>query len=80
MRALVLTCVMLLASCGRDAALAALDLEPCAGWVGGRVVTEQDFARAAGAEKFGRLCANEKLNAVKKVRGDVLTSRESGAR
>lgn len=59
---------MLLAACGRDAAspppMALLDLAPCPGWTGPRPATEGAFARAAAAERAGRLCANAKLEAV----------------
>ncbi|ATG47581.1 hypothetical protein CEW89_08340 [Celeribacter ethanolicus] len=55
---------MLLASCGRETPLSLLDLEPCPGWQGVIPQNERQFARAAAAEKAGRLCANTKLGAV----------------
>lgn len=54
-------CAMLLAGCGPDPAWQLLDLTPCPGWTGPRPQTEGQFARAAAAERAGRLCANEKL-------------------
>ena len=61
--------LMLLASCGRTdpPPLALLDLADCPGWVGPRPATERQFARAAGAERSGRLCANAKLAAVRGI-------------
>ncbi|WP_232831619.1 hypothetical protein [Pseudogemmobacter bohemicus] len=38
-----------------------LDLAPCPGWMGAAPETEGQLARAASAERAGRLCANEKL-------------------
>lgn len=66
MRHLMLICLMLLASCGREAPaeLQLLDLRPCPGWSGKTPATESQFARAAAAEQAGRLCANAKLSAV----------------
>ncbi|SOB97645.1 hypothetical protein SAMN05877809_1028 [Rhodobacter sp. JA431] len=67
MRRLAITCALLLAACGPDPVpppLAGLDLAPCAGWTGVRPKDEGDFARAAAAEKSGRLCANAKLVAL----------------
>lgn len=58
--ALVITCVALLASCGPKP-----DLTECNGWVG-PVLTEQDFARAAAAEKRGRELCNAKLRVAQK--------------
>jgi len=56
MRLLAIMAVMLLASCGPR-----VDLSPCPGWEGKTPETMQDFALAASAEKYGRLCANSKL-------------------
>lgn len=58
---LAITCLALLVSCGPKP-----DLTPCAGWTGGRVATERDFALAASAEKRGRECANAKLEVAAK--------------
>lgn len=57
-----------LAACGHKAGLppiALLDLQPCPGWTGPRPLTDGQFARASGAEKAGRLCANAKLETVR---------------
>lgn len=67
MRRCLIISAVLLTACGRDPALppvALLDLAPCPGWTGPRPATEGDFARAAAAERAGRLCANAKLAAV----------------
>lgn len=67
MRRCLIISAMLLTACGPDPAappLALLDLAPCPGWTGPRPVTEGDFARAAAAERAGRLCANAKLGTV----------------
>lgn len=42
-------------------------LTPCAGWQGPVPSSEGQFARAALAEKTGRLCANEKLGSVAEI-------------
>lgn len=58
-------CALLLAGCGTEPpALALLDLAPCPGWAGARPETDGQFARAAAAERAGRICANEKLSTV----------------
>jgi hypothetical protein len=44
-----------------------VDLEPCDGWTGGRPNIESEFAGAAAAEKYGRLCANAKLAVARDV-------------
>ncbi len=67
MRLCLIISLTLLAACGRDPALALLDLEPCDGWRGGRPMSESQFARASAAEQAGRLCANAKLWAVKEA-------------
>ena len=68
MRPYLITLLMLLAACGREAAaITALDLAPCPGWTGPRPATEGQFARAALAERAGRLCANAKLETVRSV-------------
>lgn len=67
MRRCLIISAVLLSACGPDPAappLALLDLAPCPGWTGPRPANEGDFARAAAAEKAGRLCANSKLEAV----------------
>lgn len=72
MRRCLIISVALLTACGRDPApppVALLDLAPCPGWTGPRPATEGDFARAAAAEKAGRLCANSKLEAVASAMG-----------
>lgn len=70
MRRLAIICLVLLAACGPEApAIALLDLDPCPGWTGPRPGTEGQFARAAAAEKAGRLCANEKLETVRAAVG-----------
>lgn len=56
MKPLAIMALMLLASCGPRP-----DLTPCDGWTGATPRTMQDFAMAASAEKYGRLCANAKL-------------------
>lgn len=64
MRLLLITGVMLLASCG-----AAIDLTQEPGWTGPVPATMQEFALAAAAEKHGRERANKKLElAAKKLR------------
>lgn len=69
MKALAITCLVLLAACGPEpVALDLLDLTPCEGWTGPRPATESQFARAALAEKTGRICANTKLAAVAESR------------
>ena len=69
MRALAITCLALLAACGPEpAALDALDLTPCDGWIGQTPTTDGQFARAALAEQTGRICANTKLAAVAAIR------------
>lgn len=55
---------MLLAGCGPDPRILDEWLQPAPGWTGPRPVTEQDFARAAAAEKAGRLQANNQLLAI----------------
>lgn len=69
MRRCLIISALLLAACGREAVapppVALLDLAPCPGWTGPRPVTEGAFARAAAAERAGRLCANAKLDAVR---------------
>lgn len=60
----LIICAMLLAGCGHEPAWLLLDLTPCPGWAGPRPATEGQFARAAAAERAGRLCANAKLEAV----------------
>ena len=70
MRLCLVICAGLLAACGPDPAphpVSLLDLAPCAGWQGTRPVTEGQFARAAAAERSGRLCANNKLAAVNEI-------------
>lgn len=68
MRRYLIICAMLLAGCGNEPPpLALLDLMPCAGWTGSRPRTESQFARAASAERAGRLCANAKLDAARAV-------------
>lgn len=70
-RYLIISAV-LLSACGRDPAappLALLDLAPCPGWTGPRPASEGEFARAAAAERAGRLCANSKLEAVTEAVG-----------
>lgn len=66
MRRCLSICAILLTGCGRELspALELLDLTPCPGWQGPCPTTEGQFARAAAAERAGRLCANEKLGAV----------------
>lgn len=65
MRACLIICAALLAGCGHDPATVPPDLlAPCPGWQGPRPETEGAFARAAAAEKAGRICANTKLEAV----------------
>lgn len=64
MRLCLIISLMLLGGCGHEPALSLLDLEPCSGWEGERPVTESQFARAAAAERAGRLCANAKLKHV----------------
>lgn len=66
----LIICAMLLAACGHEPpALSLLDLTPCPGWTGPRPQTDGQFARAAAAERAGRLCANEKLATVSAVAG-----------
>lgn len=71
MRHCLIICAALLAGCGPDpapspgAALRLLDLTPCPGWTGPTPTTERQLARAALAERTGRLCANAKLGAVR---------------
>lgn len=61
----LIICVMLLAGCGPEPpAISLLDLAPCPGWTGLAPATEGQLARAAAAERAGRLCANEKLSTV----------------
>lgn len=73
MRRCLVICLILLASCGpkieAPPPLALLDLEPCPGWQGATPTSERLYARAAAAEKAGRLCANAKLNDAKAVAG-----------
>ncbi len=68
MRRCLIISALLLAACGREAVapppVALLDLRPCPGWTGPRPSTEGAFARAAAAERAGRLCANSKLASV----------------
>lgn len=67
MRNYLVICAGLLAACGPDPVphpVSLLDLAPCSGWQGPRPDTEGQFARAAAAERTGRLCANNKLAAV----------------
>ena len=64
-------CAALLAGCGSkpvDPPVIPADLlTPCAGWMGPVPSSEGQFARAALAEKTGRLCANEKLGSVAEI-------------
>lgn len=70
MRHCLIICVLLLGGCGSDPPpLGLLDLAPCAGWTGARPATELQFARAAAAERSGRLCANEKLTTARLLAG-----------
>ena len=64
---LALISLVLLSCCGRTEPppIALLDIADCPGWAGPRPATERQFARAAGAELSGRLCANAKLAAVR---------------
>lgn len=65
---LAIILMMALVSCGpRDARLKALDLQDCDGWTGQAPTTERALLEAAAAEKFGRLCANNKLRAVREI-------------
>ncbi|SDX32729.1 hypothetical protein SAMN05443573_1228 [Celeribacter indicus] len=64
MRLYLIFCLTLLAGCGHEPALSLLDLSPCPGWQGAPPLTEAQFARAAAAERAGRLCANAKLEGV----------------
>lgn len=70
MRLCLAISLMLLSACGgsEPAPLDALDLAPCPGWGGAVPATERQFARAAAAERTGRLCANAKLDAVAQLR------------
>lgn len=65
MKVLAIICLMALAGCGAQSSLRALDLEGCSGWEGGAPTTERELLEAAAAERFGRLCANSKLEAVR---------------
>ena len=67
MRLCLIISLTLLGGCGHEPALSLLDLEPCPGWEGLKPATESQFARAAAAERAGRLCANAKLQAVGKA-------------
>lgn len=72
MRSLILTSLMLLASCGHHIEVAApvippVDLNPCGGWTGPTPTTNQMLADAAGAEKHGRLCDERKMLAAKRT-------------
>ena len=69
MRLCLIISLMLLGGCGHEPALALLNLEPCPGWEGAKSATESQFARAAAAERAGRLCANAKLEAVSEAVG-----------
>jgi len=72
MRRLMITSMLLLAACGPKPvmpALELLDLTPCPGWTGPRPATVGAFARAAAAERAGRLCANAKLEDVAGIAG-----------
>lgn len=73
MRLCLAICLALLASCGpkikAPQPLALLDLAPCPGWQGATPSDERSFARAAAAEKAGRVCANAKLADAKAVTG-----------
>lgn len=63
MRLCLTICAMLLAGCGgpEPPGLQLFDLTPCDGWTGPVPQTERQLARAAAAERGGRLCANAKL-------------------
>lgn len=67
--------LLLPAACGRTdpPPLDLIDLRPCPGWTGPSPRTEGAFARAAAAEKAGRLCANAKLDAAQEVREKART-------
>lgn len=68
MRRCLIISLALLAGCGREpSAISLLDLSPCPGWTGPRPASEGQFARAAAAERTGRLCANEKLTTVQSL-------------
>jgi len=66
MRHLAIMAVMLLVSCGP-----VTDFTPCPGWEGKTPETMQGFALAASAEKYGRLCANEKLSVAAGLTGRI---------
>lgn len=67
----LIICAMLLAGCGADPApIVPPDLlQPCPGWQGPVPSTERQLARAAAAEKAGRICANTKLAGVAQIVG-----------
>jgi hypothetical protein len=73
MRRCLIISALLLAGCGSKPVappvIPADLLTPCPGWQGPRPSSEQQFARAALAEKAGRLCANEKLGSVREIVG-----------
>ena len=64
-------CAALLTACGSKPVappvIPADLLTPCAGWQGPVPSSEGQCARAALAEKTGRLCANEKLGSVAEI-------------
>lgn len=66
----LIICVTLLAGCGREPPpVSLLDIAPCPGWTGPPPVTERGLARAAAAERAGRICANAKLAALRDMPG-----------
>ena len=75
MRLLVISCALLLTGCFPKAVevvkpgptVPAAMLQPCAGWGGGKIVTEGDVAAAWAADHFGLRCANGRLAAVDKA-------------
>lgn len=70
MRHCLIFCALLLGGCGTEPPpLAMLDLTPCPGWTAAAPTSERQFARAASAERAGRLCANAKLAAVQALAG-----------
>ena len=70
MRRCLIICAMLLAGCGPKPLIVPADLlKPCPGWQGPVPATERQLARAAAAEKAGRICANTKLAGVAQIVG-----------
>lgn len=71
MRRCLIISALLLAGCGPKPVAAPVIpadlLTPCVGWQGPRPSTEGQFARAALAERTGRLACNEKIRSIGEI-------------